>query len=88
MVGVTFLFVPATGTLLSVDIVYDGTLVTDTYHADLTDYEASLRRLAKIPATIVHGGHFPSFGRTRLLQLIEENLAGRHLPGCHLSALV
>jgi glyoxylase-like metal-dependent hydrolase (beta-lactamase superfamily II) len=78
----------ATGTLLSGDIVYDGPLITDTYHADLADYEASLCRLAKFPATIVHGGHFPSFGRTRLLQLVEEYLAGRHLPGCHPSALV
>jgi glyoxylase-like metal-dependent hydrolase (beta-lactamase superfamily II) len=77
----------ATGTLLSGDILYDGPLITDAYHADATDYETSLRRLAKIPAAIVHGGHFPSFGRTRLLPLIEEYLAGRHLPGCHLSAV-
>ncbi len=76
----------ATGTLLSGDIVYDGPLITDTYHADPTDYEASLRRLAALPAAIVHGGHFPSFGRTRLRQLIDEYLAGRHLPGCHLAA--
>jgi glyoxylase-like metal-dependent hydrolase (beta-lactamase superfamily II) len=77
----------ATATLLSGDILYDGPLITDAYHADATDYETSLRRLAKIPAAIVHGGHFPSFGRTRLLPLIEEYLAGRHLPGCHLSAV-
>jgi glyoxylase-like metal-dependent hydrolase (beta-lactamase superfamily II) len=73
-----------TGILLSGDIVYDGPLITDTYHAELTDYETSLRRLATLPAAIIHGGHFPSFGRTRLLQLINEYMAGQHLPGCHL----
>ncbi len=78
----------ATATLLSGDIVYDGPLITDTYHADLTDYDASVRRLAALPAEIIHGGHFPSFGRTRLRQLISEYLAGRHQPGCHLAALV
>jgi hypothetical protein len=26
---------------------------------DLGDYETSLRRLAKMPAETVHGGHFP-----------------------------
>ncbi len=74
----------ATGTLLSGDIVYDGPLITDTYHADLTDYEASLRRLANLPASVIHGGHFASFGRTRLQQLVGEYMEGRHLPGCHL----
>jgi glyoxylase-like metal-dependent hydrolase (beta-lactamase superfamily II) len=74
----------ATGTLLSGDIVYDGPLITDTYHADLTDYEASLRRLANLPAAVIHGGHFASFGHTRLQQLISEYMEGRHLPGCHL----
>jgi glyoxylase-like metal-dependent hydrolase (beta-lactamase superfamily II) len=74
----------ATRTLLSGDILYDGPLITDTYHADLTDYEASLRRLARLPAAVIHGGHFPSFGRTRLLQLINEYMAGQHRPGCHL----
>ncbi len=78
----------ATGTLLSGDIVYDGPLITDTYHADLTAYEASLRRLASLPAAVIHGGHFPSFGRTRMLQLINEYLAGQHRPGCHLAGNV
>ena len=75
-----------TGTLLSGDIVYDGPLIDDTYHADLGDYGRSLRRLAQLPAEVVHGGHFPSFGRARLRSLIDEYLSGRHRPGCHLPA--
>jgi glyoxylase-like metal-dependent hydrolase (beta-lactamase superfamily II) len=78
----------ATGTLLSGDIVYDGPLITDTYHAEPAAYDASMRRLAKLPAAIIHGGHFPSFGRTRLQQLISDYLAGRRLAGCHLTARV
>jgi glyoxylase-like metal-dependent hydrolase (beta-lactamase superfamily II) len=74
-----------TGILLSGDIVYDGPLIDDTYHADLDDYEASLRRLEQLPVSVVHGGHFPSFGRVRLRQLIHEYLDGRHKPGCHLA---
>jgi len=74
-----------TGTLLSGDIVYDGPLILDTYHADLADYDASMERLAKLPVTMVHGGHFPSFGRQRLAELIAEYRDGRHQTGCHLS---
>ncbi len=73
-----------TGTLLSGDIIYDGPLIDDCYHSDLGDYETSLRRLAKLPVAAVHGGHFPSFGRARLIDVIDEYLRGRRLPGCHL----
>ena len=73
-----------TGILLSGDIIYDGPLIDDCYHSDLGDYETSLRRLAKLPAGTVHGGHFPSFGGKRLIEVIDEYLIGRRLPGCHL----
>jgi len=73
-----------TGILLSGDIIYDGPLIDDAYHSDLGDYETSLRRLAKLPVDTVHGGHFPSFARRRLGEVINEYLAGRRLPGCHL----
>ena len=75
-----------TGLLFSGDIVYDGPLIDDAYHSNHGDYEASLRRLAGLPASTIHGGHFPSFGRRRLAELIEEYLRGRRRAGCHLSA--
>jgi len=74
-----------TGILLSGDIVYDGPLILDTYHADLADYDASMERLDRLPVEIVHGGHFPSFGRQRLRSLIQEYREGRRKPGCHLA---
>ncbi len=73
------------GVLLSGDVIYDGPLITDTYHADLGDYDRSLGRLAALPVSVVHGGHFPSFSRTKLHQLIDDYRAKRRLPGCHLS---
>ena len=75
-----------TGILLSGDIVYDGPLILDTYHADLSDYDASMARLDRLPVEIVHGGHFPSFGRDRLKELIREYRDGRREAGCHLAA--
>jgi glyoxylase-like metal-dependent hydrolase (beta-lactamase superfamily II) len=75
-----------TGILLSGDIVYDGPLILDTYHADLCDYDASMERLDRLPVQIVHGGHFPSFGRDRLRELIREYRDGRRQAGCHLAA--
>jgi hypothetical protein len=35
-----------------------------------------------LPVSVVHGGHFPSFGRERYRQLIDEYVAGRRAPGC------
>ncbi len=61
----------ATGILIAGDIVYDGELVTDTFHSDLQAYRRSLQRLAGLPVSIVHGGHFASFGRTHLRQIGE-----------------
>lgn len=78
------LFEASTGIFLSGDIVYDGPLVDDAYHSDIPQYVETLERLRGLPVSIIHGGHFPSFGPTRYRQLIDEYLAGKHRPGCHL----
>ncbi len=41
-----------------------------------------MERLRAIPARAVHGGNFPSFGRERMIELIDEYLAGQRKPGC------
>ena len=79
------LFERKTGIFLSGDIVYDGPLIDDAYHSVVADYVATLERLDKLKVSIVHGGHFPSFGPVRLQQLIGEYLAGQRQPGCHLA---
>lgn len=78
------LFERKTGIFLSGDIIYDGPLIDDAYHSDVDIYAETLERLRQLPVSLVHGGHFPSFGLTRYRQLIDEYLEGRRKPGCHL----
>lgn len=79
------LFESKTGIFLSGDIVYDGPLIDDAYHSDVATYVETLERLRALPVSIVHGGHFPSFGPTRYRQLIDEYVTGHRKPGCHLA---
>jgi glyoxylase-like metal-dependent hydrolase (beta-lactamase superfamily II) len=69
------LFEERTGTLIAQDVVYDGSpLVTDCYHSDIDVYVETMRMLRGLDPVIVHGGHGPSFGRTRFRQLIDDFL--------------
>lgn len=61
-----------TGILFSGDIVYDGPLIEDTYHANAKDYYQSMLRLLDMPVVTVHGGHFGSYGRDRHQTIIRE----------------
>jgi glyoxylase-like metal-dependent hydrolase (beta-lactamase superfamily II) len=78
------LYEAATGVFLSGDIVYDGPLIDDAYHSNIQDYVTTLERLRGLDVSIVHGGHFPSFGPVRFRQLIDEYLLGKRKAGCHL----
>jgi glyoxylase-like metal-dependent hydrolase (beta-lactamase superfamily II) len=62
----------ATGILFSGDIVYDGPLIEDTYHANAADYYRSMVRLYDLPVRVVHGGHFPSYDRDRHRRIIRS----------------
>ena len=66
-----------TGILFSGDAIYDGELIDDAYHSNLEDYIRTMRRLRGFPATVVHGGHFPSFGRDRLRELAQTFLVAK-----------
>lgn len=76
------LYEKKTGILLSGDIVYDGPLIDDAYHSDVDDYLTTLERMRGLGVSVVHGGHFPSFGPTRYRQLVDEYLALKRKPGC------
>ncbi len=67
----------ATGVLFSGDAVYDGPLLDELDGCDIADYVETMRRLRELPVTVVHGGHEPSFGRERLVELCDAYLARR-----------
>jgi hypothetical protein len=48
------------------------------------DYLATLERMRGLDVSVIHGGHFPSFGPTRYRQIIDEYLASKRRAGCHL----
>ncbi len=65
----------STGVLFSGDAIYDGPLVDGGDEAELRDYVRTMERLRTLPVRVVHGGHFPSFGRERLVELADAYLA-------------
>jgi glyoxylase-like metal-dependent hydrolase (beta-lactamase superfamily II) len=76
----------AAGLLLSGDAVYDGPLIDDAYHSNRDDYRDTMLRLRALPVRTVHGGHYPSFGRDRYRELIDDYVSGRRAPGCPIEA--
>ena len=69
----------ATGILFSGDIVYDGPLIEDTYHANAADYLNSMKRLLDYPVRVVHGGHFPSYDAERHRTIVKAWLAEKEM---------
>lgn len=63
--------------LFSGDAIYDGALLDDLPGSNIPDYVATMKRLRELPVEVVHGGHEPSFGRERLVQLCNAYLALR-----------
>jgi glyoxylase-like metal-dependent hydrolase (beta-lactamase superfamily II) len=66
-----------TGTLFSGDAVYDGPLLDQLDGSDVSDYIRTMQRLRALPVRVVHGGHDASFGRERLIKLIDTYLSSR-----------
>ena len=65
------------GTLFSGDAIYDGPLLDELPGSDIAAYCRTMDRLLTLPVDVVHGGHDPSFGRTRLHELAQAYLAYR-----------
>jgi len=63
-----------TGTLFSGDAIYDGPLIETLPGANLDQYIATLERLLEIPATTIHAGHDPSFGRETMQTIAQRYL--------------
>lgn len=63
-------------TLFSGDAVYDGDLLDSLELSDPALLLATLDRILKLAPEVIHGGHFPSFGPQRLLEIVEGYRAG------------
>jgi len=74
--GSIALWEAATGILFSGDVVYDGAIIDDLFHSDAGVLAESMARLKELPVSVVHGGHFGSFGREQMIAIIDEYLAG------------
>ena len=65
---------PATRTLFTGDVIYDGELYDWLYHSDREQYRETLARVRELPADTFHCGHEESFGRDRLIDLVDAYL--------------
>lgn len=65
------------GTLFSGDALYDGPLLDDIPGSDKSDYAITMARLRALPVRTVHAGHDQSFGRERLVELVDAYLHKR-----------
>jgi glyoxylase-like metal-dependent hydrolase (beta-lactamase superfamily II) len=66
----------STGVLFSGDAIYDGPLLDELPESSIDDYE-TMERLMRLPVTVVHAGHDPSFDRARLHELARAYLTRR-----------
>lgn len=69
--GSVCLYEAATLTLFTGDVLYDGELLDTLYHSDAEIYLETLARLREMPAEVFHCGHYASFGRQRMQELID-----------------
>jgi glyoxylase-like metal-dependent hydrolase (beta-lactamase superfamily II) len=74
--GSIALYEKAREILFAGDVIYDGPLAYDEGNAaEMRQYVASMTRLLDLPVRVVHGGHYPSFGRERMRAIAREFLA-------------
>jgi glyoxylase-like metal-dependent hydrolase (beta-lactamase superfamily II) len=65
------------GILFSGDAVYDGDILDDLPGSSIKDYVSTMKRLRELPVSVVHGGHDPSFGRERLIEIADAYIKQR-----------
>lgn len=51
---------------------YEGPLIDDACHSDMDDYIRSMGCLRRLPARVMHGGHFRSFTGERYHEIIDR----------------
>ncbi|MEM9620028.1 MAG: MBL fold metallo-hydrolase [Pseudomonadota bacterium] len=64
----------SSATLFSGDAIYDGPLLDFLPESDVAAYIDTMKRLKTLNVDVVHGGHEPSFGRSRLIEIVDAFL--------------
>ncbi len=80
--GSVGLFDPRAAQFFSGDVVYDGELLDELEDSVIDDYLVSMERLLQLAADEVRPGHYHSFDRRRLRELIRRYLDARKAPVC------
>jgi len=75
--GSVCLYEAATSTMFTGDVLYDGELLDSLYHSDRDVYFETLARLKELPGETFHCGHYASFGRTRMIELVNAYMDSR-----------
>jgi glyoxylase-like metal-dependent hydrolase (beta-lactamase superfamily II) len=70
--GSICLFEAKTSTIFTGDVLYDGELLDSLRGSDPDQYSETLARLKEVPAEIFHCGHYGSFGRQKMQELVDQ----------------
>ena len=62
------------GVMFSGDVVYDGALLDQIPGSEPEVYRKTMERVRELPVSVVHAGHEPSFGRERMVELVDGYL--------------
>jgi glyoxylase-like metal-dependent hydrolase (beta-lactamase superfamily II) len=70
------------GQFFSGDVVYDGNLLDDLEDSVISEYIQSMEKLLQLNANEVRPGHYASFSRRRLRELLTEYIEKKKSPRC------
>jgi len=76
------LFDPGSGQFFSGDVVYDGQLLDDLEDSVVPDYIETMQTLLQLQTDEVRPGHYQSFDRRRLRELVRQYIETRKAPCC------
>ena len=65
------------GEVISEVFTFAGPLLDEIEGAHIPTYVRTMKRLRDLSVKVVHAGHDPSFGRARLIELVDAYLAKR-----------
>jgi glyoxylase-like metal-dependent hydrolase (beta-lactamase superfamily II) len=68
--------------LFSGDVVYDGALLDELEDSVIGDYINTMEKLLQLEADEIRPGHYASFNRQRLQELVKQYMEEKKVPIC------